>query len=43
MKNDSGNYVVFTEHGSSASHLTVARVLDILSRLPAVLEKQVMP
>ena len=34
VKNDSGNYVVFTGHGASASHMTVAKVLDVLSKLP---------
>ena len=34
VKNDSGKYVVFTEHGASATHMTVAKVLDVLSRLP---------
>ena len=34
MKNDSGKYVVFTEHSASATQMTVAKVLDVLSRLP---------
>ena len=34
MKDDSGSYSVFTEQGSSASQLTAAKVMDILSRLP---------
>ena len=34
VKHDSGNYVVFTEHGASASHVTVPKVLDVLSKLP---------
>ena len=34
VKNDSGNYVVFTEHSASATQMTVAKVLDVLSRLP---------
>ena len=34
VKNDSGKDVVFTEHGASATHVTVAKVLDVLSRLP---------
>ena len=29
-----GSYVVFTEQGSSASQMTAAKVMDILSRLP---------
>ena len=31
MKDDS--YAVFTEHGSSASQMTAAKVMDIISRL----------
>ena len=34
VKNDSGSYAVFTESGSSASQMTPAKVMDILSRLP---------
>ena len=34
VKNDSGKYVEFTEHGTSATQMTVAEVLDVLSRLP---------
>ena len=34
VKDDSGSYAVFTEQGSSASHMTAARVMDIISRLP---------
>ena len=34
VKHDSGSYAVFTEQGSSASHMTAAKVMDILSRLP---------
>ena len=34
MKDDSGSYVVFTEQGSSASHMTAAKIMDIISRLP---------
>ena len=33
MKDDSGSYVVFTEQGSSALHITAAKVLDVISRL----------
>ena len=33
MKDDSGSYAVFTEQGS-ASQMTAAKVMDILSRLP---------
>ena len=34
MKDDSGSYAEFTEQGSSASQMTAAKVMDILSRLP---------
>ena len=34
VKDDSGSYAVFTEHGSSASLMTAAKVIDIKSRLP---------
>ena len=33
VKGDSGAYAVFTEHGSSASRMTAAKVMDIISRL----------
>ena len=32
-KDDSGSYAVFTEQGSSASLMTAAKVMDIISRL----------
>ena len=32
VKDDSGSYAVFTEQGSSASHMTAAKVVDIVSR-----------
>ena len=32
VKDDSGSYAVFTEQGSSASQLTAARIMDIISR-----------
>ena len=32
MKDDSGSYAVFTEQGSSASQMTAAKVMDIISR-----------
>ena len=35
VKDDSGSYAVFTEQGSSASQMTAAKVMDIISRLPA--------
>ena len=34
VKDDSGSYAVFTEQGSSASQMTAAKVIDIISRLP---------
>ena len=34
VKDDSGAYAVFTEQGTSASQLTAAEVMDLISRLP---------
>ena len=34
VKDDSGSYSVFTEQGSSASQMTAAKIMDIISRLP---------
>ena len=34
VKDDSGSYAVFTEQGSSASQMTAAKVMDIISILP---------
>ena len=34
VKDDSGSYAVFTEQGSSACHMTAAKIMDIISRLP---------
>ena len=34
VKDDSGSSAVFTEQGSSASQMTAAKVMDIISRLP---------
>ena len=34
VKDYSGSYAVFTEQGSSASQMTAAKVMDIISRLP---------
>ena len=34
MKHDSRSYAVLTEQGSSASQMTAAKVMDIISRLP---------
>ena len=31
---DSGSFAIFTEQGSSASQMTAAKVMDIISRLP---------
>ena len=33
VKDDSGSYAVFTEQGSSASLMTAAKIMDIISRL----------
>ena len=33
VKDDSGSYAVFTEQGSSASQMTAAQIMDIISRL----------
>ena len=34
VKDDSGSYAVIAEQGSSASQMTAAKVMDIISRLP---------
>ena len=34
VKDDSGSYAVFTEQGSSASQMTAAKIMDIISRWP---------
>ena len=34
VKDSSGSYAVFTEQGSSASQMTAAKIMDIISRLP---------
>ena len=34
VKDNSGSYAVFTEQGSSASQITAAEIMDIISRLP---------
>ena len=40
-KRRSGSYAVFTEQGSSASQMTAAKIMDIISRLPTVaMDKQ---
>ena len=33
VKDDSGSHAVFTEQGSSASQMTTAKIMDIISRL----------
>ena len=35
VKDDSGSHAVFTEQGSSASQMTAAKIMDIISRLPS--------
>ena len=34
IKDDSGSYAVFSEQGCSASQMTAAKIMDIISRLP---------
>ena len=34
VNDDSGSYAVFTEQGPSASQMTAAKIMDIISRLP---------
>ena len=34
VKDDSGSHAVFTEQGSSASQMTAAKVMNVISRLP---------
>ena len=34
VKDDSGSSAVFTEQGSSASQMTAAKMMDVISRLP---------
>ena len=34
VKDNSGSVAVFTEQGSSASQMTAAKIMDIISRLP---------
>ena len=34
MKEDFGNHAVCTEQGASVSHLTAAKALNVISRLP---------
>ena len=34
LKDDSGSYAVCTEQASSASQMTAAKIMDIISRLP---------
>ena len=35
VKDNSGSYAVFAEQGSSASQMTAAKIMDIISRLPS--------
>ena len=39
MKDDSGSYAVFIEQGSSASQMTAAKLIDIVSRFPGCAAK----
>ena len=34
VKDDSGAHAVFSEQGSSASHVTAAKVMNVIARLP---------
>ena len=34
MNDDSGSCAVLSEHGSSVTHMTASKVLDVISRLP---------
>ena len=43
VKDDSGSYAEFTEQGSSASQMTVAKVMGIISRHWDAQDKQQMP
>ena len=40
VKDDPGSYAVFTEQGSSASHMTAAKVMDINPDCLVVQDKQ---
>ena len=42
VKDDSGSYAVVTERGSSASQMTAAILMDLISRLPDAQDKQLM-
>ena len=39
VKDDSGSHAVFTEQGSSASQMTAAKVMEIISGLPGCAEQ----
>ena len=39
VKDGSRSYTVFTEQGSSASQMTAAKVMDVISRLPGSAEQ----
>ena len=32
MKDDSSSYAAFTQRGSSAAHMTAAKVMDVIAR-----------
>ena len=34
VKDDSGAYAVFTEHGPSASQMVAAKIMDVIARIP---------
>ena len=34
VKDESGSYAVFIQQGSSASHMSASKVVDVISRLP---------
>ena len=36
VEDDPGGHAVFTEQGTSASHMTAAKVLDVTLRLPGM-------
>ena len=42
VEDDSGSNAVFTEQGSSASQMTAAKVMGVISRLPGAQDKQLM-
>ena len=40
VKDDSGSFAIFTEQGSSASQMTAAKIMDIISRCRVAIDKQ---